>query len=341
MGRSLSCRLALVLVLTVAGLVVVTSQARSSAQSGHTINGRVIDPHQLYPEDPGLLLGRPDGYSAVGYHRIPLGPDGSFVTGPLDPGTYVLRLVRNFSNGKPETLVGLTTVALGDSDLSSVRVEVRQDTALTGVFRMESDNPNAVWPPHISVSAWLALDGQGVLDFGGADGAPGGKFILRNAFGPRVLRCGYTLAPKSKWWPSKVLFDGVDVTDVPTDFNANENGRLEVWFTQHPARITGTVTDAQGQPIRAPWILIAAADRPRRQHWSSMSHMSQGNTRGEFSVAVAAGRYLVTAVPQETFNASQDHRKSILPMTSDGMPVEVKTREIKSVTVPVQRLPGR
>jgi len=123
---------------------------------------------------------------------------------------------------------------------------------------------------------------------------------------------------------------------VPIDFSEHENGRLEVVFTQHPARIRGTVTDRSSQAVRAPWILVAAAAPALRQHWSSMFVVTQGNTRGEFSIAVAPGRYLVTAVPQETFTSYPTAWSNILPMTSDGLPVEIKTREIKDVTVPMQ-----
>ena len=132
------------------------------------------------------------------------------------------------------------------------------------------------------------------------------------------------------------MLDGVDITNVPTDFGHHEEGRLEVVFTQHPARIRGTVTDESGQPVRAPWVLVAAAAPALRQYWSSMLEVTQGNTRGEFSIAVAPGRYLVTAVPQERFTSYPTARRNILPMTPRGLPVEIKTREIKDVNVPIQ-----
>ena len=151
-----------------------------------------------------------------------------------------------------------------------------------------------------------------------------------------MLRCGYTLAAGSRWWPSQVLLDGMDITNVPTDFSDHENGRLEVVFTQHPARIRGTVTDASGQPVRAPWILVGAADPALRQHWSSMLDATQGNTRGEFSVPLTPGRYRVAAFPQETFFSYPDARKNVLRMTTNGVPVDITSRETKIVNVPIQ-----
>lgn len=329
---------ALVLLGVMVAPLTAAFQNFGGAPNGHTISGRVLDPHQLRPEDLTLMVGRRDNSGeSFGSYPVPFTTDGSFVTPRLDPETYVLELIRTpHSASKPATPVGLTVVRLATSDISNVTVEVRRDTALTGTFRMESDNPAAVWPPHIHVSALLALDGMTFLGSRGADGAPGAKFILRNAFGPRVLRSGYTLAAGSSWWPSQVMLDGVDITNVPIDFSDHDKGRLEVVFTQHPARIRGTVTDESGQPVRAPWILVAAADPALRQHWSSMLEATQGNTRGEFSIAVAPGRYLVTAVPQERFMSYPTVRRNILPMTPHGVPVEIKTREIKDVNVPIQ-----
>jgi hypothetical protein len=338
-----SCVRAFVLVLVCAIAAPLTSafQNFGVVPDGHTISGNVIDPHQLHPEDLTLMVGRPDG-DGMSYQPVRVNPNGSFVTERLRPETYVFELVRTpHSPTRPETLVGLTIVPLGTSDVSNVIVEVRRDTAITGTFRMESDKPAAVWPPHIHVLADLAVNDMRYLGSRGAEGAPGGKFVLKNAFGPRVLRCGYTLAPGSKWWPSQVIIDGLDVTNVPTDFSAHENGRLEVWFTQHPARIRGTVTNStSGQPVRAPWILVAAADPALRQHWSSMLYSVQGNTRGEFSVAVKPGRYLVAAAPQEKFVTYQAGRKDILRMTASGISVEVKRREIKDLNLRIQDLSG-
>lgn len=329
---------ALVLVAVIAAPLTAAFQNFGPAPNGRTISGRVLDPHQLRPEDLTLMVGRRDrDQNSFGRSPVAFKADGSFTTGPLDPETYVLELVRTpHSATKPATSVGLTIVKLGTSDVSNVTVEVRRDTALTGSFRMESDNPAAVWPTAIFVNAHLAIDGMTFLGSDIAEGARGGKFVLRNMFGPRVLRCGYKLAEGSRWWPSQVILDGVDITDVPTDFSNHENGRLEVVFTQHPARIRGTVSDGSGQPVRAPWILVAAADPALRQHWSSMLHAVQGNTRGEFSIAVTPGRYLVAAVPQETFTSYPMTQRNILPMTSTGLPVEVTTREIKDVKIPLR-----
>ena len=176
-----------------------------------------------------------------------------------------------------------------------VTVEVRRDTTLTGRFRMESDNPKAAWPSHVHVLAFLAVDGL-------PDGvqralptvAPDGTFVLRNAFGPRVLRTGYVPVPGSMWWPSKVLLDGKDVTNVPIDFSEHPDGQLEVVFTQHPASITGMVTDGEGQPVSLAWVTLTGTDRASGQLWATTSDVTQADEMGRFGIVVPPG-----AVPRE------------------------------------------
>ena len=210
------------------------------AQTGHTISGQVVDPYRLRPEGAILMLGQPDGLSSFRSVPIPIAGDGSFTTPRRSPGLYVLELVRTpHSATKAAQVVGQKIVQLATADVSGVTIDVRRDTTLTGRFRMESDNPKAAWPSHIGVLAFLAIDGLPMVAGLGAEGGPGGTFVLRNAFGPRVLRCGYIPVPGSHWWPSRVILDGRDVTNVPTDFSEHPDGQLEVVFTQHPARIAG------------------------------------------------------------------------------------------------------
>ena len=153
---------------------------------GARIRGRVIDPHQLRPQDLTLMvkqLTRESGWLTL--RPIPIGADGSFMMDGLGPGPYLLELIRApRSTTAPATPVGLTLVSVETSDLSNVTVEVRRDTAVTGTFRMDSDNPAAVWPTSIGVSAWLALDGMTFLGSRGADGARGGRFVPQKCVRP-------------------------------------------------------------------------------------------------------------------------------------------------------------
>jgi hypothetical protein len=197
---------------------------------------------------------------------------------------------------------------------------------------MESDDPAAVWPPHIVVHADLAATGASFLGSQGAEGAPGGKFVLRNVYGPRVLRCGYTLAGASRWWPAGVLLDGKDITDVPTDFSKlKDEQRLEVVFTQHPARVAGTVTGARGEPLSQAWIVLFPVERADWQPWSGRAKAVQADWKGMFDVATMPGRYLVTAVKPEMWLTRERLLAQLERLSADAVEIQLAARERKSI----------
>jgi len=274
---------------------------------------------------------------APGSSRVPLGADGSFVTRPLVPATYVLQ-IRQSAHSKEtgaQAEGGLSVLTLRSSDLAGVGLRTRPGFSVTGRFRMESDNPSAAWPPHIVVQATLALDGSGMLASSVAEGAPAGTFVFRNVYGPRVLRCGYTLASASHWWPDRVLLDGVDITDVPTDLSEAQNGRLEVVFTQHPARFAGTVRDSRGQPVPQAWVVVFSAERSRWQRWSAAAKATRADFKGAFDFTSLPGRYLVRALSPEAFPTEPPTLRDFEGLSQGAIAIELKHRERRMVVLSV------
>jgi hypothetical protein len=332
-----SCARLVIAVLFVSVSAGTLAQDVAKPAPKYTIFGRVADPDNLRPEDAALMLGRQDGESSFSRTPVSVAVDGRFIAGSLAPGIYVLEVVRTPNSPvKPEVPVAFEMVRITDADVKDVTVTIRRDTAITGRFKMESSNPVAVWPTHIVVNAQVAVDGEGYLSSRSADGAPGGTFVLRNVFGPRVLRCGYILAPGHRWWPSRVLLDGRDITNVPTDFSAHQNGRLEVVFTQHLTDLTGMVRDAKGEVVAAPWIVVTSADRSLWQWWATTSTVAQGNTKGAFRLALLPGEYLVKAVPQSTFDSWHAAHRQAQKYASAGVPVTVNAWGTSKVALTLQ-----
>jgi hypothetical protein len=200
---------------------------------------------------------------------------------------------------------------------------------------MESDNPVAAWPPQIAVQALLALDGSGTLDSTVAEGAQGGTFVIRDIYGPRVLRCGYVLASGIQWWPGRVLLDGVDITDVPTDFSELQNGRLEIVFTQHPARLAGTVRDRHEQPVGKAWVAIFSAERARWQPWSAAAKAIRADLNGAFDITMRPGRYLIRALSPHTFAALRPALRDFEGLAQGAIAVAINEREHKEVSLSI------
>jgi hypothetical protein len=321
--------------LALSALLAAPSLQSEPAAPTYFISGRVVDPDKLHPKDAALMLAVPDGTRAVGSKPIAMAADGSFVTPPVKPGVYALRVVRTpHSATEPAIDVAFELVRVTASDVRDVTVRIRRDTAVTGSYRMESDDPAAPWPPHLHVTAWAVIDGR-LLDARGADGAPGGRFVLRNAFGPRLLRVAYKPAPGRRWSPSRVLLDGRDITEVPTDFTT-ETGRLEVWFTEHPAVVSGIVTDAGGRPVRAAWVCAVSEDPALRHQLSMMSHVVQTNRHGSFRFAILPGRYLFRAFDSTTFLSRQAALQRLATLAQDAVPLTIERREVKQMTLEIR-----
>src|SRR5688572_28244271 len=304
-----------------------------STAEGYTISGRVLDPHGVKTADAILRMWRraPDeqGSSSV---PLPTAADGSFVTKRVPPGTYLLEVVRTpHSATSPATTVGLRVVTVTSLDIRGADVTVRQDVALQGKFRMESDDPAAPWPSIIVVNAYLALPGSSLMNGTVADGATGGRFVLRNAFGPRVIRPGYSPAGGASWWPSRVLLDGNDITNVPTDFGQHPNGQLQVVFTRHPARIGGIVQATDGRPVSGAWVLVCASDPKLREAWTTTSHAVRSDANGRFRIAIVPGSYLVRAYPPNTFASRNMALLRLSDVENGGQALKIGERELKSI----------
>jgi hypothetical protein len=330
--RAIPC---VVLLPHLLALPAATSEQQAAIGSGYSISGRVLDPHGLRPEAGVLMLGVPSDES-FSSSRVPVAADGSFVTRLVPPGSYVLQLVRTpHSPTKPATTVGLTVVSVVGADVTGVSVTIQRDVAVDGKFTMRADDPRAAWPPHIVVNAFLALDGEYLLGGTVADGAPAGRFVLRNAFGPRVIRPGYTLAAGSRWWPDRVLLDGVDVTNVPTDFSAHPSATIEVVFTQHPAWIGGVVQGLDGRPVRGAWVLVASADARLRQSWATTTIAAQTGHDGSFQEPCLPGSYVAQAFMPREFQSLSHAQRSLHRLTDAAVRVDVAPRQTASAVLKV------
>jgi hypothetical protein len=127
------------------------------------------------------------------------------------------------------------------------------------------------------------------------------------------------------------LLNGADVTDVPTDFSAHEGDQLEFVFTQHPARLAGTVRDEAGRPVGGAWILAFGADPAQWQRWSATSHAVQADAQGAFRIASPSGRYLVRAFPRAAFASDRAALHQIGRSALGAVSVDLAPRELKAL----------
>lgn len=301
----------------------------------YVISGRVLNSQGLVLQDLVVIVTSPGADGSASASPTPIGRDGTFVTQPLLPGTYALEAgAAPFGQTKPPSDGAFAIVTVGTADVSGLILKTTPNITLTGRFRMESDHPRPPWPSQIHVGTYLAFDGMYLVPSARAEGGSGGTFTLRGVHGPRVLRVGYVLAtPLSPWWPSQVLLDGVDITDIPTDFSEAEHGRLEIVFTQHPAGFFGTVADQTGKSVPFAFAVVFSADRALWHPWATTSNIVQADARGEFGFPTRPGRYLAVALPPDAFPSSRDARPNFEELSQKAITVRLGERERKVLSL--------
>ena len=186
-------------------------------QHRFVISGRVRDPHNVRPADAMLSLGYDRDGAGYGI-AVPMTADGAFTTQTVYPGTYVLMVVRNpYSHTEPSMPVGLSVVRVEQRDVPNVTVTIQRDVEIRGRIRTASGQQ---LPARPHLTACLAEEGVRHAACRTADVAADGTFVLRNAYGLRLV----TLAGRR----SRVELDGRDITRVPTDFSTVAGRTLDV-----------------------------------------------------------------------------------------------------------------
>jgi len=84
----------------------------------------------------------------------------------------------------------------------------------------------------------------------------------------------------SGWYLKAVLLGERDITDVPTEFAADDAGRVRVVLTNRASELSGTVTDDKGEPVKFCNVVLFSEDRTA---WFGAS--SRVRQRVDFDIA--------------------------------------------------------
>jgi hypothetical protein len=122
-------------------------------------------------------------------------------------------------------------------------------------------------------------------------------FTMRRMAGEWLLRpSGRAL---SGWALKAVMLGDTDITDVPTEFKAEDSGRLRVLLTDRASELAGSVTNDKGQPAACRVVLFGED----KATWFSASirfRLGFAGRDGRFSVkGLRPGRYYLIALPPE------------------------------------------
>ena len=286
------------------------------------VSGRLVTPEGSAP--PAMMLrlegdamhevvtdGRPNGEHYVGLEAATALSDGRgrFTFVGVAPGNYVLKqgshtLTRPLNDDTPLYWV-TQPVSVGREDITDLVVEMRHEVRVEGRIELQ----RAAGPQQTP-----AFFVRGVI-FETPFGTPGGfavEVAKESATFAAVAAGGQYIArafAASAWFLQSVTLDGKDITDRVIDLQSDAT-TFVVTYTDRPIKVSGTVTDARGNPATTSTVLVFPADQ---QHWTGY-----GNSPRTFRTALPTrtgiytfdhlppGEYFVIAVDDAEVDGWRD-----------------------------------
>jgi hypothetical protein len=186
-------------------------------------------------------------------------------------------------------------VSVNGEDVAGVVVMTTHGAKATGRVVFEGGvRPEGT--SQIRISAPSAEPDGGGVGAGIGQVRADGSFELTGLAGARIIRAG-TL-PKG-WILKDVRLNGLDITDTGYEFKPGEDvGGVEVRLTQRTTEVTGTVTDAQAQPLKDYTVVVFSTDQNKwalpMTRWTQSARPDQ---EGRFRIQnLPAGSYYAIAV---------------------------------------------
>jgi protocatechuate 3,4-dioxygenase beta subunit len=312
------------------------------------IAGTLFDADGL-PAAGALLSVSPAGARGVApVSRGHSGVDGTFHVRNVPPGQYTLTarltpLTVSLAQGKPADVTtafsslrwATADVDVGSAGLTGLSLTLRPSMTLAG--RVVFEGQNAGGGAGIGVQVRLVDDLTGtttpLAEVSRADGA----FEVRGIM-PGIFRLDVRTG-SSAWWARSAMVEGKDLLDTRVSFGA-ETGSvagLVVTISNQTAQLTGTLLDAEGEPVSQTVVVFSA----ERAFWYPHSRRI-ASTRAD-----ASGRYVVRRLPPGDYLVSviEQHDPGDLgrPDLFDSFAaaaVKVHVRDGQT-TVQNLRIPGR
>jgi protocatechuate 3,4-dioxygenase beta subunit len=229
-----------------------------------------------------------------------LGEGGKFEFTNVLPGTYIARLITaTFDGGEPamQMLRLGQPIEVSNSHVEGLRLQPETGGQVRGKFHIDAQQ-KFDWT---QLSVMLIPDEDGVaLGWSGGNGLPtsanlnpDGSFEVKNVPGGNYqLLVSAHVNNLPDYFTKAITLDGRDVAD--SGFPATSDTYVDVVISAKGASITGTVVDAQGQPVANATVL----DVPSSERRSRLNLYQRDTTdaSGHFSLrGLNPGKYSVFA----------------------------------------------
>jgi protocatechuate 3,4-dioxygenase beta subunit len=259
------------------------------------------------------FLGVPPGEYAIKVVRIPRLIPGSPATATMisTGSTTIISTTPGTAPTQPlplpaePTLWATVPVGVAETDVSDVIVVLRPGARVSGRLEFDgaAERPDQARLQRIPILVERAdrvsanplqsippgrVDASGTFN---TYGVPAGQYFIRIAGAP------------SPWTLRSVTSEGRDVSDVPLDVGAADVTNVVVTFTDRPAKVTGIVRGAGGNPDPAALVVAFPADAAQWKDYGlnpRRFRSARATKSGSYTLNVLPpGDYIVAAVKDD------------------------------------------
>jgi protocatechuate 3,4-dioxygenase beta subunit len=315
-----------------AGVDVVAVRARRFRVAGVVLDSQGVP---LASANGGLSRAGSLGATSHGFTSDAA---GRFTVASVEPGEYTLTLGGGTwsspvsSTGRREAAELPLVVA---ADFEDIVVVTQPGITVAGrVVLIDSPEASA---PKVRIafrrgdsSIWRSPDIEATVDhlqFQGAD-----------LFGPRLVRVS---GLPTGWAVKSILLNDADITDVPTVFTKEHDGRLQVVLSSRLSALEGEVRDETGKATEEAIVYVFSEDRRSWSLASPRTVFSDVRPDGRFRVGeLTGGRYFAIAVAREGLRMPQSPREAFFDVLSrEATPFVIGDDDRRTLELRVWRWP--
>ena len=263
------------------------------------LSGMLLDSRGQSAVFTTVLLAR-RGLALLETRTTQTDPLGQFHIGGLEPGDYRLLVGSGMApglgsvNGRTEFAEVPVTIA---DDVSGLTVTTQPGIGLAGQVVFAEAPPAKAPAMTIALrrpEEWIPR-AEGIQTT--MDGAL--RFYASDVFGAYLIR---VTGLQRGWAVKAVTLAGVDITDVPTAFTPEHEGRLHVVLSSRVATLEGHVRADEAAPAGDATVFVFAEERTSWRMSSPRTRAIDAGENGRFQVPDhAPGRYSAVAVAKEGF----------------------------------------
>jgi hypothetical protein len=258
------------------------------------VRGIVLDAHGTPPGSrTWIALNRKDG----GGSGAGVDAQGRFFFQSQQPGTYRLTARMQDESGENTLEYASAALTLVDRDLDDVVVSMKPTVNLAGRVVFETAPAPALAADALSIDAFLK-DRSMEVPLRPPAVAADLTFTLRRLAGELIIRPNGRVM--NNWVLKAVLLGNRDITDVPTEFRAEDSGRLQVVLTTRASELSGSVTNDKGEPAANSDVVLFSEDKASWFQSSLRFRLAYTGRDGRFDIkGLRSGRYYLIALPRE------------------------------------------